>query len=100
VRVHGRFRSNSPDAIREAVLGGRGIAVMPHWLIGDCVAKGLVREILPNYVPIPLEIHALFPERRFVPAKVLLFIDFVRSGTSNATLKNVDRPRRPPAPTK
>lgn len=77
-RVCGRFRSNSPDAIREAVLDGRGIAVMPRWLIGDCVAKGLVLEILSNYVPIPLEIHALFPERRFVPAKVLLFIDYLR----------------------
>ena len=78
IRVRGRFSANNPDAIREATLAGMGIAVTPNWLIGECVSREELQVILPDYTPTPLEIHALFPERRFVPAKVRCFIHFLR----------------------
>ncbi|HAJ92083.1 MAG TPA: LysR family transcriptional regulator, partial [Gammaproteobacteria bacterium] len=37
VRVNGRFSTNSPDAIRDAALADMGIAVVPLWLIEECV---------------------------------------------------------------
>jgi len=77
VSVSGRFSANSPDAIRQAVLNHRGIAVMPYWIIGDDINSGRVQKILHNYNPTPLEIHALYPTRRFVPAKVHRLIDFL-----------------------
>jgi len=78
VSVSGRFSANSPDAIRGAVLNHRGIAVMPYWIIGDDIKSGQVREILHDYKPTPLEIHAIYPTRRFVPAKVHRLVDFLR----------------------
>lgn len=81
VRVSGRFTANSPDAIREAALSDIGIAVVPTWLIGDCVKAGSLRAILPKYAPTPLEVHAIYPEGRYVPAKVRCFIDHLRAET-------------------
>lgn len=78
IRVRGRFTTNNPDAIREAALAGTGIAVTPTWLIGNCVEQGKLKILLQDYVPTPFEIHAVYPERRFVPAKVRSFIDYLR----------------------
>ncbi|TCK19027.1 DNA-binding transcriptional LysR family regulator [Thiogranum longum] len=77
--VNGRFSTNSPDAVREAVLAGMGIAVTPLWLIEGCVEQGRLKVILGDYKPTPMEVHAAYPDRRFVPGKVRYFIDHVRT---------------------
>lgn len=79
IRVNGRFSVNNPGTIRQAVLASQGIAVTPLWLMGDCIETGQVKVILDEYVPTPLEIHAVYPQRRFVPAKVRYFIDYIRT---------------------
>lgn len=84
VRVNGRFSVNNPRSIRQAVLAGQGIAVTPTWLIEDALKKGDVKVILEDYVPTPLDIHAVYPERHFVPAKVRYFIDYLRDKLQQA----------------
>ena len=78
VRVNGRFRTNSPDAMREAVLAGRGIAITPLWLIDRCIEDGQLHPVLGNYQPTSMSINAAYPNRRFVPQKVRRFIDHLR----------------------
>ncbi|MHB1528959.1 MAG: LysR family transcriptional regulator [Acidiferrobacteraceae bacterium] len=82
VRVSGRFTANSPDAIRAAVLAGVGIAVTPHWLVRDCIERGALRAILPQYTPTPFDVHVIYPERRYMPAKVRCFINHLRTELS------------------
>lgn len=79
IRVDGRFSVNNPRSIRQAVLEGQGIAVTPVWLIEDYIKTSQVKVILKEYAPTTLEISAVYPERRFVPAKVRYFIDYIRS---------------------
>ena len=76
--MDGPISVNNPRVIRKAVLADQGIAVTPLWLIDDCIKSGQVKVILDQYVPTPLEIHALYPARRFVPAKVRCFIDYIQ----------------------
>jgi len=78
VRVHGRFSVNNPRIMRQAVLAGQGIAITPQWLIGDDISAGNVKVILSDYVPTPLDIHAVYPDRRLVPAKVSCFIEYLK----------------------
>jgi len=79
VRVNGRFSVNNPRTIRQAVLAGQGIAITPMWLMEESIKAGKVKVILDQYIPTPLEIHAVYPDRRFVPAKVSCFIDYIRT---------------------
>ena len=72
-------RTNSPDAVREAALAGMGIAVTPLWLIDGCVEQGRLKVILEDYTPTPMEVHATYPDRRFVPRKVRHFIDHIHA---------------------
>jgi DNA-binding transcriptional LysR family regulator len=78
IRVHGRFSVNNPRIMRQAVLAGQGIAITPQWLIGDDIKAGKVKVILSDYIPTPLEIHAVYPDRRLVPAKVSCFIEYLK----------------------
>jgi len=79
VQVNGRFSTNSPDAVREAALAGMGIAVTPLWLIDGCLEQGRLKVILDDYKPTPMEVHAAYPDRRFVPRKVRHFIDHIHA---------------------
>lgn len=78
IRVNGRFSVNNPNSIRQAVLAGQGIAVTPVWLVNDCIESGQVTVLLEDYIPTALEINAVYPERDYVPAKVELFISYLK----------------------
>ena len=78
VRVQGRYLVDNSEGVREGVLGGLGIGVIPIWLFKeDEIARGRVRIILDDFEPTRLPIHAVFPSRRLVPAKVRAMIEFL-----------------------
>ncbi|HHH42825.1 MAG TPA: LysR family transcriptional regulator [Gammaproteobacteria bacterium] len=91
VRVNGRFSTNSPDAVREAVLAGMGIAVVPLWLIDGCLEDGRLQTVLDDYIPIPMAVHAAYLDRRFVARKVRYFIEHLRN-TLESTASNGSGP--------
>lgn len=77
VRVQGNFRANNSEAVREAVLSGIGVAVTPTWLFRDEITKGLVKIVLRQFEPTRLPIHAVYPSRRLLSARVRAVIDFL-----------------------
>lgn len=79
VTVQGRFSSNSPDAIRQAVLEHQGIAVILGWLVEDDIKKGKMEVIMKDFTPIALDLNAIYPQRSFMPAKVSLFLNYLQT---------------------
>lgn len=74
-RVTGRFSASSPEALREACLGGAGIAMLSAWIaVNDVAAGNLVEIRLEDGAPDPLDIWAVYPSSRLLPAKTRLFI--------------------------
>ena len=90
VAVHGRFRANNSEAVREAVINGAGIAVIPVWLFTDEIASGRVRIILDAFEPSMLPIHAVYSSRRQVSAKVRAMIDFLAASFATSPLLSGD----------
>ncbi len=78
VRVASRFKANSPDVITDAAISSLGIAMMCDWSVRDYIKQGKLNVILPSYTTTPLEVHAIYPERRFIPQKVKQVIDCLR----------------------
>ncbi len=78
VRVAGRFKASSNEALIEAALAGLGIATLCDWQVKDHVMHGRLTVLLKNYQLTPYDINAVYPERRFVPQKVKRFIDYLR----------------------
>ncbi len=90
VVVHGRFRADNSEAVREAVINGAGIAVIPVWLFTDEISTGRVRIILDAFEPSVLPIHAVYASRRQVPAKVRAMIDFLAAAFAASPLLSGD----------
>ncbi|MDX9766958.1 MAG: LysR family transcriptional regulator [Ectothiorhodospiraceae bacterium] len=78
LRLSGRFRSNNLLAVRDAALAGNGIARLPAWMAGPDIEAGNLRALLPDHPPPSMDIHAVFPSPRRIPAKARLFADFLQ----------------------
>ena len=49
VEVNGRLSVNSSGVLREAALGGHGIALLPEWLVADDVRTGRMRRLFEDF---------------------------------------------------
>ena len=79
-RPVGPLLTNSSEVVREAVIGGVGIALRSTWDVGPELMSGALLRVLPNYEGNRnVAIHALYPSKQFLPAKVRLFIDYLVS---------------------
>ncbi|MCZ8312688.1 MAG: LysR family transcriptional regulator [Magnetospirillum sp.] len=77
IEVDGRFRANNSEAVREAILAGLGIGVVPVWLLADEAERAQLQTVLAEYEPARLPINAVYPSRRFVPHKVRAMVEFL-----------------------
>lgn len=77
VPVRGRFRTDSSEAMREAVVTGVGIALSSVWLFGEDLDAGRVRIVLSGFRARPVPIHAVYPSRRNLAPRTRAVIDFL-----------------------
>lgn len=73
--VNGQFAFNHSDAICDAVLADRGIALLSTWLIDDHLRSGRLISILPEIETRGFPIHALWPHARHMAPKVRVVVD-------------------------
>ena len=82
LRLEPCFSSNSPPVIRAMALQHAGIAALADFLVEEDVRTGRLVRILADWKIAPGAIYALYPDQRYVPAKVRNFIDFFQSNTN------------------
>ena len=75
VEVAPRAVLQEPAAAHAVVAGGAGIGMLPDYLAAEAVARGRLVRVLPHLRPRTVEVHALYPSRRSLSAKVRVFID-------------------------
>lgn len=78
VRTHAPLRTNSSEVVREATVAGLGIALRSTWDVGPELMSGRLVRVLPGWrASRRVGVHAVYPTRRFLAAKVRVFIDFL-----------------------
>lgn len=77
VRVTGNCRCNNSLVLRESLLEGAGIGLLPTFLVADDIAAGSLRTVLPEWAPESRTLYAVFPQPRQPSAKVREFVDFL-----------------------
>jgi DNA-binding transcriptional LysR family regulator len=77
VKVTGTMQANVADALRMAALSGLGLVLLPTYMVGQDIRKNRLQAVLTDYVPASLEIHAVYPHRKHLSAKVRTFVDFL-----------------------
>ncbi len=100
LRLKGNLRSNSGEFIREALLLGIGIGLRSTWDIAEELQSGKLQIVMPGYTgSTNFAIHAVYPCREFLPAKVNAFIEFLGDLYGNVPYWNsgIDLPVPTPA---
>ena len=77
VRVSGSLASNNGEVVRNWVLAGHGIMLRSEWDLAEHLQSGELVEVLPGWRGPDADIHAVFPQRLHLSAKVRAFIDFL-----------------------
>ena len=77
VPVTGRIEVNSPQAARSAAIAGLGFATLPDFIAKPALDDGTLVELLGQYLPVGGGIFAVYPHRRYLPAKVRVLVDFL-----------------------
>ncbi len=69
--------SNNAEALCDAAVAGRGIALLPTFIAGAALQNGALVTVLSDYHPPALSLYALYPQTRHLSVKVRVFIDFL-----------------------
>lgn len=77
IKVHGNFRTDNGEAIRDACTNGLGITINSTWSAYNQLASGELIEVLPEYPLVhQAAIWAVYPSSRQLAPKVRAFIDY------------------------
>jgi DNA-binding transcriptional LysR family regulator len=76
------MRSENEIMLRLAALEGMGLVFLPEWMTQHDIAMGELERVLPEQVKFSTTLHAVYPSRKYLSAKVRTFIDFLTSRKS------------------
>jgi DNA-binding transcriptional LysR family regulator len=83
VAVAGRMEVNSPIASRAAAIAGLGLAPLPDFIAEPALASGKLVSVLDDWVPTGGGIFVIYPHRRYLPAKIRVFVDYLARWMKN-----------------
>ncbi|MDN7124009.1 LysR family transcriptional regulator [Pseudidiomarina terrestris] len=82
VTVNGRFAVSDNRAMRAALLADLGLAYMPSYSLNEMIAAGQIETALDDFMPQPVPVHLLYPERKYTTAAVTVVLDYLQQQLS------------------
>ncbi len=73
----GGVTSNDGEGVAVAAMAGLGISQMPSYMASAAIADGRLVEVLEELRPPPTQFHALFLDRRLMPSRLRVFVDYL-----------------------
>ena len=83
VRVAGALACNDGAVLHDWALAGRGLAWRSLWEVGEDLRVGRLRSVLDDFAAPDNAIYAVFAQRRLLPLRVRVFVDFLKNSYSN-----------------
>ena len=77
VPVTARLHANAPQVAATAAEAGLGVARTPWFAVRRAVEEGRLEVLLEDFELRNLTVHAVYPHRRHLSAKVRVFVDFM-----------------------
>ncbi len=77
VRLAWTISANNGDVLVAAALAGAGLLLEPGFIVAPHLASGALVPVLPRYRFTEYGIHAVYPHRKHLSAKVRTFVDFL-----------------------
>ncbi|SFB85812.1 LysR family transcriptional regulator [Collimonas sp. OK412] len=81
IGIDPRINCNNSVWLRECVLRGMGIGLLPDYMIGADLAQKKLVKLLPQYAPLPRRrLYGIYLPNRYLSSKVRLFLEAVEQG--------------------
>lgn len=77
VKVSGPLSTNHGEIAVDWAQAGHGIILRSEWDVASCLRDGRLIRILPTWAGTAADIHAIYPSRHHLSAKVRVFLDFL-----------------------
>jgi len=78
VPVSGTFATDEMDAVRTAIIAGLGIGILPAYMTGDDLRKGVLVPLLSQYQAVPESaIYLVYLPNHALPSRVRALIDYL-----------------------
>jgi DNA-binding transcriptional LysR family regulator len=84
MRVQGAMACNDGAVLRDWAVAGRGLAWRSMWEVGEDLKAGRLVTVLDGFAAPDNAIHAVFPQRRHLPLRVRMLIDYLKNTYGNA----------------
>jgi len=86
IKISGTYMSNISDALIVAALNNAGLARLPTFLANRYISAGELVPVLTDYSMPSKDLYAVYPDRKFVPEKVKVFLQFLNERFGRDTL--------------
>ena len=85
LRPSGRLDCSDGQVLHQWCLQGLGIAWRSTWEVQQHVAQGRLQVVLEDYAAPPNGIYAVFPQRKHMPLRVRLWIDYLKQSYGDSS---------------
>lgn len=78
LKVSGNMVCNDGEVLHDWALAGKGLAWRSMWEVGSELASGKLIALLEEFTAPDHDIYAVVPQRRHLPLRTRLFVDFLK----------------------
>ena len=79
------MQSENETMLHLAALEGMGLVFLPAWMAQPDIADGRLERVLPEVANFSGVLHAVYPSRKYLSAKVRTFVDFLAAALDPVT---------------
>ena len=90
IPVSGNLIASSAQALESAALEGLGVIYLPDYMMVNEIASGQLERVLISDSRDMLKVFVVYPEMKYVPLKLRLFIDFLVEYSKEHCVTNID----------
>jgi DNA-binding transcriptional LysR family regulator len=83
VKINPMLVSNNPEVLLQAAINGVGVSIMPTFIASDAIRRGDLQTVLDGYEVRTFDIYAIYASRHYLPAKIKVFVDFLKEKISD-----------------
>jgi DNA-binding transcriptional LysR family regulator len=79
LQPRGPLVGDHPEAVLHAALRGLGIAMLPGFAVVDCMRRGELVHVLPQWRSPEVDVYVLMPSRKFLEAKTRAWVELLKA---------------------
>jgi DNA-binding transcriptional LysR family regulator len=85
INIKSRICVSDVNTAFNMMKAGLGYAILPNFLVRDALKSGAVRQVLQHWSIPPLPVSATYLERRHMPLRIRVFLDYIRTNIKPLT---------------